>query len=66
MNKMITDLVEQCANVYNLCKEYMNDESLSLIERNHRSKIMQECVYREANFRPYIKIYEEKTWTRRK
>lgn len=63
MNKMISDTVEQCAKAYNTCKGYMNEQSLGLIERNHREKIMQECVHREANFIPYLQMYEKLTET---
>jgi len=64
MNKMIEAKVVMYANAYNTCKEYMNKQGLKLIESNHRQKIMQECVYRGAEMRTYIKMYEEKTGTR--
>jgi len=60
---MIDELVEQCVNAYNVCADYMNKQSLALIEKNHRSKIMQECVHHDVDFIPYLRKYETKTRT---
>lgn len=63
MNNMVDELVEQCADAYNVCADYMNPQSLSLIEKNHRRKIMEECAHHNLNMIPYLKKYEIKTKT---